>query len=220
MITQNVTVACNCIIVVAIMFFKNFVQVTWDGLFFYYVQGGMIILNIVSNLASMTTKISIERDWVIVVAQHVYVPKKSKKSKSDDQVEQTEKQKLQRNLTDINSNVRRINLGSVRFGAFVRRWHHDVCQDLRAIQRRHHERPLLLHLEHCLALLRVLALDQRLQLSASAQKVREREQGEENVGEVQLLQQSLQRLVRPTSSQGIASVAKSGRSPILHSSPS
>ena len=94
------------------MFFKNFVQVTWDGLFFYYVQGGMIILNIVSNLASMTTKISIERDWVIVVAQHVYVPKKSKKSKSEHEVEQTEKQKLQRNLTDINSNVRRMDLST------------------------------------------------------------------------------------------------------------
>ena len=55
----------------------------------------MILFNIVSNLASMAYSISIEKDWVIVIAQNG-------KSFAKDSKE---------TLTKINSDLRRINLG-------------------------------------------------------------------------------------------------------------
>ena len=59
----------------------------------------MIFLNVMSNLAGMAYSISIERDWFIVIAQ------------SENELAKSFEKKEKINLTQINSNVRRINLG-------------------------------------------------------------------------------------------------------------
>ncbi|CAF0976078.1 unnamed protein product [Brachionus calyciflorus] len=96
---QNFTVALNCVVVVLIIFYKDFTQETWNGWFLYAAQGAMIMLNVISKLASTTTKISIERDWVVVISEYL----------SRDSNEQEQKSK---NLTLINSTVRRIDLST------------------------------------------------------------------------------------------------------------
>ena len=58
----------------------------------------MILLNIINNMASLTSKISIERDWVIVLAENV-------EYKKSDKVDQSKS-----NLTKMNSYMRRIDL--------------------------------------------------------------------------------------------------------------
>ena len=64
----------------------------------------MIFLNVISNLASMATKISIERDWVIVIAKHVYL------SGEGDEKQEEEDPKYKEKLARINATVRRIDL--------------------------------------------------------------------------------------------------------------
>lgn len=54
----------------------------------------MIILNIISRLASTTTKISIERDWVVVISEQISLTPEEKSE----------------NLSLINSQIRRIDL--------------------------------------------------------------------------------------------------------------
>ena len=40
----------------------------WNGSFIYCLQGLMIFFNIISNLSSMATKVSVEKDWIVVIA--------------------------------------------------------------------------------------------------------------------------------------------------------
>ena len=79
------------------IFRESFVNTLWNGHFLYFCQAIIIIINCVSNAASMANKIAIEKDWVIVVAQHAY---------SDDQDTRTEKSLL----ASMNATVRRFDL--------------------------------------------------------------------------------------------------------------
>ncbi|RNA31413.1 solute carrier family 40 member 1 [Brachionus plicatilis] len=93
---QNFSVALNCTLFVLIVVFKNFTENTWNGWFLYFAQASMIILNVISRLASTTAKISIERDWVVVISE---------------QLSQNPEEKSQQ-LSIINSQVRRIDLST------------------------------------------------------------------------------------------------------------
>jgi iron-regulated transporter 1 len=79
------------------IFRESFVDTLWNGKFLYFCQAIIIIINCVSNAASMANKISIEKDWVIVVAQHAY---------SDDQDTKIETSLL----ASMNATVRRFDL--------------------------------------------------------------------------------------------------------------
>lgn len=84
----------------------------------------MILLNMISKLASMACKISIERDWIIVIAKNAYVTKKAAMRKSSRENEGETKDlnnnktavdvdndtKFRHELTNINATVRRIDL--------------------------------------------------------------------------------------------------------------
>jgi hypothetical protein len=59
--------------------FKEALLLVWNGSFIYFLQGIMIFFNIISNLASMATKVSVEKDWVIVIADNC---KKSTKGRT------------------------------------------------------------------------------------------------------------------------------------------
>jgi iron-regulated transporter 1 len=81
-----------------IMIFRDsFVDTLWNGHFLYFCQAIIIIINCVSNAASMANKIAIEKDWVIVVAQHAY---------SEDHETKIEKSLL----ASMNATVRRFDL--------------------------------------------------------------------------------------------------------------
>jgi len=69
LLIQNSTIGLVCIIFVLLFSFNKYARTAWNGSFYYAVQALAICLNVVSNLASTAQKISIEKDWVIVIAQ-------------------------------------------------------------------------------------------------------------------------------------------------------
>ncbi len=111
MLVQNSTVALNCLTVTLILLFKDFAKSTWNGALLYVAQAFMILLNIISNAGSTASKISMEKDWVIVIAEHV---DKQNKPETDEIViheQNTENtRRFTANLTHINAIVRRIDL--------------------------------------------------------------------------------------------------------------
>ena len=113
LLIQNSTVALNCVTVTLILLFKDLAKSTWNGAFLYVAQAFMILLNIISNTGSTASKISMEKDWVIVIAEHV---DKQNKPASDEIViheQNTENtRRFTANLTHINAIVRRIDLST------------------------------------------------------------------------------------------------------------
>ena len=67
------------------------------------------MLNVISSLASMTTKIAIERDWVIVIAKHDYDTSTVKDDANPGQ-EDAHKGQFKEKLAIINASVRRFDL--------------------------------------------------------------------------------------------------------------
>lgn len=103
--------ALNCITVTLILLFKDFATSTWNGALLYVAQSFMILFNIISNAGSTASKISMEKDWVIVIAEHV---DNKNKPESDEIVVHEQNtdntRRFTENLTHINAIVRRIDL--------------------------------------------------------------------------------------------------------------
>jgi len=96
LLVQNTAVGLVCIIFVLLIAFNDYCRSAWHGTFYYAAQALAILLNIVSNLASTALKISIERDWVIVLARH-------------DQPDPADTKRL----AEVNSTLRGINLSTM-----------------------------------------------------------------------------------------------------------
>lgn len=106
LIVQNFTVGLSCIAVIFLLHFKEFSQTTWNGSFFYIVQGFIILFNVIGNLSSTAISTSVQRDWVIVVAKNDYFGDDSAETNPD--TDSTKK--FNSRLASINAFLRAINL--------------------------------------------------------------------------------------------------------------
>lgn len=70
----------------------------------------IITLNVISNLASMASKISIEKDWIIVIAQHEY--DKAEELVSSTKTDEEKNAEFKKKLALMNATVRRIDLST------------------------------------------------------------------------------------------------------------
>lgn len=116
LIVQNLTVGFTCFIVVFLLYYREFSLTTWNGCFYYIAQSLIIFFNVLGNLSSMAMKISIERDWVIVIVQNEFNidnDKEIKNLEDERKNSDTEIKKLQgfnENLAKMNAFLRGINL--------------------------------------------------------------------------------------------------------------
>lgn len=99
LLIQNTTVALNCIIVICIMIFQEYLKSFANEWPIYGLQGIMIFFNCISALANMTTQVSLQRDWVVVIANDIAV----KRGDQDEKASSME-------LTKINAQCRSIDL--------------------------------------------------------------------------------------------------------------
>jgi solute carrier family 40 (iron-regulated transporter), member 1 len=107
---QNLTVVLTCAIIIIIIIFKDKtdifdIEAYWNGYFLYFIQSIVILLNVISNMASTIMKISIERDWVIIIANYTFKNQNVDDSKSS--LKKTETNAA-RYLANINAIVRRL----------------------------------------------------------------------------------------------------------------
>ena len=78
----------------------------------------MIMFNVISTLASMTTKIAIERDWVIVIAKSEHDNSSIEKDLEGESKEENGK-RFKENLANINATVRRFDLSTAIISPMV-----------------------------------------------------------------------------------------------------
>lgn len=110
LLIQNSTVALSCSLVVVILLFKASFQSMWSGKFIYFIQGVLIMFNVVSNLASMCCKIALEKDWTVVIAKNVHVKKQQEENGDKEPVTDTNNTQYKSRLASMNATMRRIDL--------------------------------------------------------------------------------------------------------------
>lgn len=99
LLIQNSSVAISCIIVICIMILKDYLNNLANEWLIFSMQALIIFLNCLSTLASMAVQVSLERDWIIIIADDI-MTKRGNKGKTG----------LSEELAHINSISRRFDV--------------------------------------------------------------------------------------------------------------